>query len=515
MARIFLAAALAATTALAGPALADSRPDLVVAVTKLTTHLDPMGANTNVNERISENLVENLIRYDFKTGELKPGLATKWERTSDTTMELTIREGVKCHNGEDFTAADVEYMFGPARFMGEKAPGNPIAFQFLPLLKSVTATGSHTVVFETTDPDFLLENRLAGWMGQVPCADAYKAAESWEAWGKAVVGTGPYKIDDFKPGELQRFVAFDDYWGEKAPAKSFTLKAVPELAARVAGLFTGEYGIITEIGPDQFATVNANPGTEVIGGPIRNNRVLVFDETQEPFDDVRVRRAAAMAIDRELIVETLFSGMTTVPLGLQDRSFGKMFIADFKPNGYNPAEAKRLLKEAGYDGKPLEYRYQNDYYTAEVKTAQVLQQMWADVGLNVEIKLMENWDQVYDKNNNGGPEIFNWSNTAYLMDPVGQLYRLYGENGPFQNRLATYVSPEMNAAADGGLFSTDLETRQAAMRKMLDVYENIDPPGTYIHKLPLFYGKQKSVNWTNTDVALMDFRAGNISFSAQ
>ena len=161
-----------------------------------------------------------------------------------------------------------------------------------------------------------------------------------------------------------------------------------------------------------------------------------------------------------------------------------------------------------------EYRFVNDYYTAQVKTAQVLQQMWDEVGLEVEIKMMETWDQVYDREVNGGPEIFDWSNTAYLADPVGQIYRLYGENGPFQNRLGTYQSPEMNAA-DEGLFATDLETRRAAMRKMLEVYETIDPPGTYLHKLPMFYGKAKSVTWTNTDVALMDFRAGNLSFAAQ
>jgi peptide/nickel transport system substrate-binding protein len=116
------AAVLMGSAARAAPAR-----DLVVAVTSLPPHLDPMGSNSNDNERISQNLVENLIFYDFKTGRLKPGLATSWRRTGPTTLELEIRQGVTCHDGSDFTAADVEYMFGPARYGASNAPGYPLA----------------------------------------------------------------------------------------------------------------------------------------------------------------------------------------------------------------------------------------------------------------------------------------------------------------------------------------------------------------------------------------------------
>ena len=89
----FLTITLVASAVCVGTASADSRPDLTVAVTKLARHLDPMGQNANVNERVGENLVENLIRYDWKTATVQPGLATEWKMIDDTTMELQIRNG--------------------------------------------------------------------------------------------------------------------------------------------------------------------------------------------------------------------------------------------------------------------------------------------------------------------------------------------------------------------------------------------------------------------------------------
>ena len=99
--------------------------DLVIGVTTVSKALDPMGSNANVNERISNNLIETLLRIDPKTAKIGPGLAESWTLESDGALTLKIRQGVKCHNGEDFNAEDVAYMFGPARYMGKKRRGMP------------------------------------------------------------------------------------------------------------------------------------------------------------------------------------------------------------------------------------------------------------------------------------------------------------------------------------------------------------------------------------------------------
>lgn len=497
----FGCAALALALAI-GAAQAQQR-DLVVAVTSLPKHLDPMGANSNDNERVSQNVVENLIMYDFATGKLKPGLATAWRVIDATTMELDIRRDVKCHNGEDFTADDVAVMFGPARYNAEGAPGHAIARSFLGLITDVEATGAHTVRIRTRQPDPLLELRLASWMGQVPCADAYRAAGSWDRWGQSVVGTGPFKVDTVKQGQFVRFAAFDGYWGEKPAARSFTLKLVPETAARVAGLLAGEFHIITELAPDQFKPIEASAAAEVVGGPIRSIRALVYDSRHPILKDARVRRALNLAIDRKLIADAIFASRTPVPQGLQQASFGAMFIADHVATGYDPARARKLLAEAGYKGGEIPYRYLKDYYTGEVATAQILQQMWKAVGVNVKLELVDNFNQVIAD----GGGISNISNAAYYPDPLGQLFRLYGRGGLIPTRKQ-WSSADFDAT-EAGLLSLDKSERQAAARRALVIYEN-DPPGTYLHELPMFYGKRKSVTWMANDTAFMDFRAGGL-----
>lgn len=506
----FLAITLATSVALVATAFADSRPTLTVAVTKLTVHFDPMGSNSNVNERVGENIVENLIRYNWKTGKVQPGLATEWNMINDTTLELKIRDGVKCHDGADFTAEDVEIMFGPKRYGADDAPGNAIGKAFFNTLKEVKAMDGNKVRFVTKDPDPLLLNRLSGWMGQVPCADAYLKAENWEAWGQKVVGTGPYKIVSAKPGEAHVLAAFDDYWGDKPAVKGVTFKVVPETAARIAGLITGEFDIITEIQPDQFKTITDNAETEIGGGAIRNIRFMPYDTRHPALKDARVRQALNLAIDRELLIKAVFNGKSAVPNGFQMKSFGAMYIAAHKGAQYDPEKAKMLLKEAGYKGEEISFRYLKDYYTGEVSTVQILEQMWSAVGFNIKLDLKENWGQIQTDDVAEGRGIINWSGTAYLNDPIGQVRRLFGPDGFFQKHKF-WDGSTFNAASDG-LLSTDLKTRQAAFTKMLAVFEEEAPAG-YLYVLPMFYGKSKIINWTASDTGLMDFRADNLSIN--
>lgn len=506
----FLAITLAATVAWAGTALADSRQDLTVAVTKLARHLDPMGQNANVNERVGENIVENLIRYNWKTVTVQPGLATDWNMINDTTLELKIRDGVKCHDGTDFTAEDVEIMFGSKRYGTEddSGPGYAIGKAFFNTIKEVKAISGNKVRIVTNDPDPLLINRLSGWMGQVPCADAYLKAATWEDWGLMVVGTGPFKTTSYKPGESHTLVAFDGYWGDKPAVKGVTFKVVPETAARIAGLITSEFDIVTEIQPDQFPTITENSGTEINGGAIRNIRFMPYDTRHPALKDKRVRQALNLAIDRELLIKAVFNGMSTVPNGFQMESFGDMYVADHKGAQFDPEKAKMLLKEAGYNGEEISFRYMKDYYTGEVSTVQILEQMWSAVGFNIKLELKENWGQIQEDDVAEGRGIINWSGTAYLNDPVGQVQRLFGPNGFFQ-RHSFWDGSTFDAATDG-LMSSDLQTRKAAFSKMLAVWEDEAPAG-YLYVLPMFYGKSEAINWTASDTGLMDFRADNLS----
>lgn len=502
--------ALVGTALLGTSSFADTRPDITVAVTKNPSRLDPMAENTNVNSRIMKNVLETLIYTDHQDdGALKPGLAESWKRIDGRTLEFQLRQGVTCQNGEALDAEDVAFSFGPERFQGEKAPGWGIAQQYLGGFEAVEVINSHKVQIRFKAPDPLLELRFANWISEIICKDAYQAAGSWEEWLKKPVGTGPYSVREVVHGDKIQLESFDGYWGGTPPAKSVTFKVVPEMAARIAGLKTDEFQFVTEVTTDQFQLLKDDPNTRVAGGPIRNIRVIIFDEKHPQLQDIRIRQALSHAIDRQLIVDAIYDGLVTVPQGMQMKIFGDLFVANHKDTKYDPEKAKQLLKDAGYNGEEISYRYLQDYYTGEVDTAQIIAEMWRQVGINVKLELKENWGQIEDDAE--GRAVFNWSNSAEYPDPLGQIYRLYGPAGWFQ-RHATYESAEFNTWGEQ-LMSSDKATRINAMHEMLEIYERTDPPGTYLHTLPMFYGMRSDIDWLHTDTSFMDFSNRALKFT--
>jgi peptide/nickel transport system substrate-binding protein len=298
------------------PVTADST-NFVVAVQKNPPTMEPMRENSNAQMRVLYNIGETLISIDFKHGfKLIPGLATEWKRLDNLTLEFKLRKGVKFHNGEEMTAEDVAFTFGPERFTGEKAPGWPVAKQYLGVIAGTEIIDDYTIRISSKTPDPLLEQRFANYMSEIISKKAYLDAGDWDKWSRNVVATGPYRLVEMKTGEYIKLEAFDGYWGEKAPVKTVTFKVVPEVAARIAGLTTGEYDIISEIPPDQLKGIDDAKGIEAAGGPIRNIRAINYDETNARLSDPRIRRALNLAIDRQLIVDALYHGRTVVPRGM-------------------------------------------------------------------------------------------------------------------------------------------------------------------------------------------------------
>lgn len=506
---------MAGWAAMAGAGLIPSRvfaqagkERLVVAMPSSPATLEPIRENSNVLFRVGYNIFDNLVAVDFKNGgKLVPGLATAWTRPSPTEMEFTLREGVRFHDDSVMTAEDVVFSFGPERVSGKDAPGYALTRPFLGTIVKVEATGPLKVRFTTEKPDPLLEQRLAAWTGQIISRKAYLAAANFDAWQLAPVGTGPYKVKEFRNGDRVVLTAHDAYFGGRPPAREILFRVVPELASRLAALATGEADIATELSVDQFETVKRMADREVVGGPIMNIRVLVFDKTNPVLADARVRRALGLAIDRKAIVDSLYEGLTRVPRGLQHESWGDLFLADRPMPVFDPAAARALLKEAGYSGQPITYRVLNNYYTLQIQTAQALIEMWKAVGLDVRLEVKENWTQILAPEGRG---IRDWSNTLFWNDPVGVLARLYGPGTAPQVATKEWANEDFNAACVVMRESLDPAARLAAHRAAQDIYTTIDPPGTVLHDLAMFYGKKKSVGWTPYPIEYMDFRAANM-----
>ncbi|PWC28360.1 ABC transporter substrate-binding protein [Teichococcus aestuarii] len=516
-------------------AQADNRPSIAIAVQKISNSntLEVLREQSNVGERVLfSSLWEGLIGRDWLGGlGAVPELATEWRRISDQVVELKLRQGVKFHNGDEMTAEDVVFTFGPERMFGDTNPtaqgrtisvsGDRIptragrdlpaevpavARRSWPALERVEIVDKYTVRVHNATPDVTLEGRLSRYGSQIISKRGYIEAETWFEWARKPVLTGPYKVAEFRPDQLLRLVAHDEYWGGRPPLREIRFIEVPEVSARVNMLRSGEVQFACDIPPDQIGGIEGDRRFEVQGGTILNHRLTVFDKNHPQLADARIRRAFTHAIDRQAIVDSLWSGRTVVPKGLQWEYYGDMFVSDWSVPKYDPAEAQRLLKEAGYKGDPIPYRLLNNYYTNQTPTAQVLVEMWKQVGLNVQIEMKENWSQILSRE--PGRAVRDWSNSAPFNDPVSSIVNQHGPNGQ-QQQVGEWSNDEMNRLSVELETSTDRARRKQVFRRMLEICEREDPAYTVLHQNATFTAKRRDIGWKAAPAFAMDFRAGN------
>ena len=514
-------------------AQADQRPSITIAVQKVSNSntLEPLREQSNVGERVLlTSIWEGLLGRDYGSRlETVPVLAVENRRISDSVVEFKLRPGVKFHNGAELTAEDVVFSFGNDRMFGPNGPnsgstirvgeGMPtrggkelpievpaVANRSFPGFQRFEIVDRHTVRWINRTPDVTLEGRLARYGSEIGSQRGFEAAASWLDWARQPITTGPYKVAEFRADHSLTLVAHDEYWGGRPPLRQIRFVEVPEVASRVNGLLSGEYQFACDIPPDQITGIERNAAFEVVGGTIPNHRLTVFDKNHAQLRNPLVRRAFTHAIDRQAIVDSLWAGRTVIPKGLQWEFYGDMFIADWSVPAFDPAEARRLLREAGYRGEPIPYRLLNNYYTGQVGTAQILVEMWRQVGLNVQIEMKENWSQILERSPTRA--VRDWSNSGLFSDPVSSLVNQHGPNGQ-QQQVGEWSNDEFNRLSVELETSTDRARRRAVFQRMLVIAEREDPAYTVLHQNATFTAKRKDIRWKAAPAFAMDFRAQN------
>jgi peptide/nickel transport system substrate-binding protein len=362
------------------------------------------------------------------------------------------------------------------------------------------------VRFINATPDLTLEGRLTALGSEIVNRRGFEEAASWLDYARKPIGTGPYRVREYKPDVALVLEAHEDYWGGRPPLRTLTFMQVPEVAQRVNGLRSGEFQFAGDLPPDQIKTVESDARLHVVGGLVPNHRLTTFDKFDTALRDPKLRLAMAHAIDRQSIVDSLWLGRTRVPPGLQWEFYGYMFVPGWTVPQFDLAKARELVKQSGYKGDPIPYRLLNDYYTNQTSNAQVLTEMWQQAGINVVIEMKENWTQIFDRAGQRG--VHDWSNSAVFNDPVSSLVSQHGPQGQ-QQQTGEYGNAEVNELSAALTSSTDKDRRHKIFARLLEICEREDPAYTVLHQNATFTGKAKSIQWKAAPDFGMDFRPAN------
>ncbi len=387
--------ALAVALALAAPAAAQS---LRMAVGAQVTSVDPHYHNISPNGAFATIVFDTLLEMDAQTRPVAH-LATAWRAVAPDAWELTLREGVRFHNGSAFTADDVAFTVERVRGV-QNSPGSYATY--LSSIRAIEVLGPHRLRVLTHGPDPLLPVNLA----MVPMLDreTHQGAttEQFNS-GQMAIGTGPYRLLSHASGDRMELERNPGWFGPAQPWARVTYRMITNDAARTAALLAGDVDVIDQVPTSDIARLEgdarlrlsradslrlvyffldrsrsgANPFvTDNDGKPLERN----------PFEDIRVRRALSLALDRPLLVARVMEGAARATLQfMPPGAFGHVPALEPPPPA-DVAEARRLLAEAGFpQGFRLTLHGPNDRYPNDARIVQAVAQMWTRAGVRTQV----------------------------------------------------------------------------------------------------------------------------------
>mgnify|MGYP003574929503 FL=1 len=345
---------------------------------------------------VLSNVCESLFRWnaDLSTS---PGLATGVENPDPLTWIYTIRQGVKFHDGTEMTADDV--VASLSRHLDPEV-GSFWASSYQNV-ESIEKTGDYEVTVTTTRPDYVFNSSLVGAPGVVESAATLEEAGKDYGNSKAGVNcTGPFQFDQWEAGESITLKRFDDYWDPdlKPKSKQVTFTMLPDATSRINAFQTGEIdgGFAIPSNAIDILKANKDAGSLYFGNDT-SVQSMVFTNLAGTFQDVRVRKALMMAINRDALIKAAEQGyakntdaLTTrsvwkdVPAATADEAFDGLLSTP-----YDLEEAKKLVKEAGAEGSKFVFATASLNAAFDL-TARAIASAAKEIGLEPEIQTMSN-----------------------------------------------------------------------------------------------------------------------------
>jgi peptide/nickel transport system substrate-binding protein len=459
--------------------------------------LDPINITDGESIRVTHAIFETLFEYDEELV-LQPKLAEFYETADDgLTWTIHLKNGIKFHDGTDFNADAVVFNFD--RWMDPQNPYHIGDFTYYPFLyggfkgepdhkiEYVKAIDNLTVEIKLTEKTAPFISYLAIPMfGMASPAAIEKYNEKFK---EHPVGTGPFEFESWARNDKIVLKANENYHIEGQPLlDKIIFTVLPDNSARLNGLLSGEVDIIDGMNPSDADTVEANENLKLVKRPSFNNGFMVFNTEKAPFDNVKVRQAINMAVDKKGLVDAFYNGYAEVAKNPIPPSLWG-YNDDIVDYPYNPEEAKELLAEAGYpDGFETEIWAMSNprpYMPQPLKTAEVIQANLQAIGIEAEIKTYE-WAAYLEKTGNGEHTMAMYGWTGVMADPDNFLYpNLSSTNTekPASNR-AFYKNEEFTSLLQQARETFDQDERIKLYKKAQEIFHEDAPWVNIAHTTP-------------------------------
>ena len=483
MKRPFALASAARPLVLAGvlgiaAAGAASAQTLTIGVRGGPDSIDPHFTATGTHAEALKHIFDTLV-WSGDGLELEPRLAESWKAIDPTTWEFKLRKGVKFHDGSDFTAEDVKFSIERIPMV---AGPNPTTI-YVRRVKETKIVDPHTIHVITDGPApnlpndfirlFIVSHKAAAGLTKETANEAFNS-------GKAAPGTGPYKFVSWTPKAEFVVDRFDGFWGGKEPWAKVVRKEIPNDAARVAQLKTGQLDLITRVPASDVATLEKDAKLTVV----KVDTVYVFNIEMDvreqppagqitakdgsplpknPFLDIRVREAIDLAIDRKALAEIAMEGLGKPINQLVTPSiFG--FNKALPERKYDVAAAKKLMADAG------QADFEHELITVEDEwqknTGDAIAGQLRDAGIKVKRTVLPGstfWND-WTK--------YPYSMTIWYMRPLGvQVLALGYRSGEAWNETA-YANPDFDAKLKQALSLADPDKRKEVMKDVEQILQD-------------------------------------------
>jgi peptide/nickel transport system substrate-binding protein len=418
--------------------------------------LDPHKTAGTLTFQTLKSIYDTLVEPD-PTGKLVPALAEKWEVSPDgMTLTFTLRSGVKFHNGDTLSSADVKATFD--RLMKEDT-ASPKAPDYQ-AITAVQAPSANTVVIKLSQPySPLLATLASGWSAILPKS----LIDSGHDFANQPVGTGPYRFVEWVRDSRVVLEKNPEYWMKGLPKlDGVNINIITEQTVAVQGILSGQLDVAYRIDPDAVPQLEANPDTKVETRLTALTLVMSINCSRPGLNDLRVRQAINHAIDKQKVLDTAYGGGEPIATFMDhDNAYYKDFT-DLYP--YDPAKARQLLKEAGVGPDRVFELFLPQNYELHVKAGEMYQAMLTEVGMNVQIKLVDWSTWLSDVYSQANYDLTVIGHTGKL-DPDGTL----GGYGIPEKRYVRWNNPRAAELIAQGAKVSGFEARKKIYDEVLEL----------------------------------------------